>query len=506
MTSNRQIKLGVILSYASIFLNIAAGLIYTPWMVQQIGQSDYGLYTLANSLITLFLVDFGLSSATSKYITQYLAEDNQEKVNNFLGAIYKLYLAIDAVIFLALLVVYFLIDTIYVNLTPAEIEKFKVVYGISATFAVINFPFVTFNGILNSYEKFIQLKLADVIYRILFVLITVIALAKGYGLYALVAIHAIVGLLIILYKFIVIKCATPVKVNLRYSDRKLYQLIFTFSAWVTVATLAQRLIFNITPSILGITANSAAIAVFGVVTTIEGYSYTITNAINGMFMPRISRIYTGENADGQLNTLLINVGKFQFALNGLIVAGFAAIGRQFIFLWMGTEYLEAYYGILLVLIPGLFYNSLQIAETALVVKDKVKYSAVVTLCMGLINVVLSFALSSYIGVIGACISIFAAYTIRAVAMNIIYYKTLRVDIPRFVRKCYCRMSIPVVGTIVFGIGLNYLLEDSGWAMLVLKGILLIIVYLALVFLIGLEKEERIKAMKIFRLKSRETED
>ena len=61
-----QIKFGAILSYVSIAVNIIAGLLYTPWMVNQIGGDDYGLFTIVNSLITLFMVDFGLSAATSR--------------------------------------------------------------------------------------------------------------------------------------------------------------------------------------------------------------------------------------------------------------------------------------------------------------------------------------------------------------------------------------------------------------------------------------------------------
>ena len=67
MSSSKQIKEGAFLSYFSIGVNILSGLLYTPWMVNQIGQSNYGLYTLAHSLISLLLVDFGLSSATARY-------------------------------------------------------------------------------------------------------------------------------------------------------------------------------------------------------------------------------------------------------------------------------------------------------------------------------------------------------------------------------------------------------------------------------------------------------
>ena len=208
MNSSKQIKLGAILSYFAIAFNIIAGLLYTPWMVAQIGKSDYGLYTLANSLITLFLVDFGLGQAVSRYVSKYRAEGDEEKVNKFLGLVYKLYFIIDAAIFVVLLVVFFFIDAIYVNLTPAEIEKFKVVYIISASYAVFNFPFVTFNGILTSYEQFVPLKLADLICKVLTIGMTVIALLCGLGLYALVAVHVVSGLFTLILKFISIKKST----------------------------------------------------------------------------------------------------------------------------------------------------------------------------------------------------------------------------------------------------------------------------------------------------------
>ena len=213
MNASKQIKFGALLSYLSIAFNIISGLLYTPWMVETIGKSQYGLYTLANSVITLFLVDFGLSSATGRYLSKYNAAGDKEGAERFLGAIYKLYLLIDAVILCALTVVFFLIDEIYVNLTPAELEQFKVVYVISALFSVINFPFVTFNGILTAYEQFVPLKLADLFYRAFNIGFTVIALLMGYGLYALVTVHAAVGLLTLVCKYLVIRKAVPVKAS-----------------------------------------------------------------------------------------------------------------------------------------------------------------------------------------------------------------------------------------------------------------------------------------------------
>lgn len=488
--SSRQIKIGIVLSYASIAINIIAGLLYTPWMVRQIGKGNYGLYTLANSLITLFLVDFGLGSATSRYVSKYGAEGKQKKIDDFLGVIYKLYLIIDAVILVTLVIVYCLIDIIYVKLTPEELEKFKVVYIIASIFSVVNFPFVTLNGILNAYEKFIQLKMADIIYRILLVFITVAILLCGYGLYALVAIHAGVGLIVVIYKLMIVNRYTPIKINWHYRERNLYQEIWGFSIWITVSALAQRLIFNITPSILGIVADSKAIAVFGIIVVIEGYTYTITSAINGMFMPRISRIYEKGSTEKDIMPLMLNVGRFLYALNGLIVAGFVTVGKVFIELWMDSTYSEAYYGILLVIIPGLFFNSLQIANTAMVVEKKVKIQAYVAVAMGATNIVLSFVLSSYFGVIGACISICVAYMLRAIVYIIIYQKVMKFNMLRFIKECYVKMSVPLIITIIWGVILNNILIDGGILSLIIKGISVSAVYLIILWFVSMNKDEK----------------
>ena len=494
-----QIKYGAIISYICIAFTILAGLIYTPWMIKQIGKSQYGLYTLASSLITLFLVDFGLSSATARYVSKYHAEGNEDQVRNLLGTIYRLYLIIDAVIFAALAVVFFFLEIIYVKLTPSELEQFKVVYIIAGLFNIVNFPFVTLNGILTAYEKFIQMKLIDLIQKVLVVVLMIIALLAGSGLYALVLVNAFVGIVTIVLKLIAIKRETDVSVNFSYSEKTLSKDIFSFSIWATVATLAQRLIFNITPTILGIVSNTAAIAVFGIVITIEGYAYTITGAINGMFMPKISRIYAEGNGSSEIVPLMISVGRFQYALNGLIIAGFAIIGKSFITLWMSPDYIDAYYGILLVMIPGIFYNSMQIANTTMVVTKNVDLQAKVNVIMGIVNVVLSFILSKRYGVIGASASIFVAYMIRAVGLNVLYYKKLKIDIPLFIKKCYLKMSTPIIATLLVGIPSCRAINLDGWLGLAIQGLTVVILYFLMLALFGLTDAERKNVLIRFRI-------
>ena len=68
LSKNKQIKIGALISYASIAFGIISGILYIPWMIEEIGQSDYGIYTLANSIITLLMIDVGLGAATSRFV------------------------------------------------------------------------------------------------------------------------------------------------------------------------------------------------------------------------------------------------------------------------------------------------------------------------------------------------------------------------------------------------------------------------------------------------------
>ena len=45
-----QLKAGAILSYLNIIINICVGLVYTPFMMRVLGQSEYGLYALIGSV------------------------------------------------------------------------------------------------------------------------------------------------------------------------------------------------------------------------------------------------------------------------------------------------------------------------------------------------------------------------------------------------------------------------------------------------------------------------
>ncbi len=153
--SSKQIKIGGVISYLTIGFTIVSGLLYTPWMISVIGQSNFGLFTLTTSLITMVTIDLGLSQSVTRFVSKYRAEKDSESIRKFLGIAYKLFILLAFVFLLSLLLVYFNVDRIYRELTQNEIEKVKVLLSIAGLYAVFSFPFHPLDGIIVSGEWFI---------------------------------------------------------------------------------------------------------------------------------------------------------------------------------------------------------------------------------------------------------------------------------------------------------------------------------------------------------------
>ena len=484
-----QIKSGAILSYVTLFVSVIIGLLYTPWMISTIGKSDYGLYTLAMSIIGLMAFDFGLGNATTKFITQYLAEGRQDKVDNLLGIIYKLYLALDGLILLVFVVMYFLLPRIYTGLTPAELDRFTNVFVIASFYCVLSFPFIPLNGELTSYEQFVPLKACDLFQRLFIVVTMSICLLMGHGLYALIIVNSLSGIITILLKLFFVKRDTPIKVNFKFWDKGELRSIYTFIIWITIAALSQRLIFNVTPSILGMFADSNEIAVFGIAIVLESYVFMFANAINGMFLPRVSKFFFHEQ-QSEILDLMIKVGRIQIYIIGFICIWFIAFGRHFIDVWMGDGYAGVYLCTILIILPSFFHLPQEIGHTYVIAANKVKKQSYVFVVMGLLNIALSIPMSIHFGSLGVCVSIFIAYMVRTIGLDIIFYKDLHLDVFAFFKASFIKLGPLFLVILATGLLVNYGIHIEGWVGLFIKSAVFVILYVLLCWTLGMNEYEK----------------
>lgn len=492
----KQIGFGAVISYLGLAINIVVSLIYIPWMVETIGNSNYALYTLAISFINLFLIDFGLCAAVTRFVAKYRAEGKADKINEFIVTIEKLYMIIAAAIFAVLFVLYFFVDKIYKGLTPSEIETFKVLYIIVGTYSVVSFPFLPLNGLLEAYERFIESKLCNLFHKIFSVLLVVCLLYLRADVKLLVTANAVGGILTILLKLIVLRRGTEIKLKKCKTDFSFLKEIASFSIWTMVMGLAQRCIFNIAPTVLGIVSNSDEIALFAPASALEGYFYTFSAAVNGLFLATVSR-YVAESKEDRISLLMIKVGRYQFAVLGMIFVCFLVAGKDFMVLWMGEHYEKAALYALLLFVPDILIFSEEIANTAVIAKNKVKEQAIGYIGMAVVCLSLSFLLCGKLGALGSAIAIAASYFFLFVYMNVIYKKHLGLNIGEFFKKCYLSLIIPMVlsGLVGYFVSERFITIGGIWGF-ALKLLFTGIIYI--IFIIpAINSEEKALVKKLF---------
>lgn len=495
LSASQQIRYGSIISYILITINILLGLLYTPWILKTIGSSDYGLYTLAGSLIALFLLDFGMSSAVTRFVAIYRAENKKEKINQFTGMVVRLYFFLMIIISAVLFIAFINIDSIYANLTAEEIDKFKIVFGLTAVCVVLCFPVNICNGILNAYEEYVPLKLTDVFNKIGTVLVTIIILLNNGGLYALILVNEGFNILTFVIKFIAIKQTTDINIDIKYFNWREMSGIFSFSAWTTVTAISQQMIFGLMPSILAMVLNTTAITLFGFANMIEGYVSTITSGINGMFLPMISRVTADRKDAKEVLPLMTKVGRINQSVAAVLLIGILVLGQEFVHVWVGDGYGDLYYCMVLLASPYLVSASQQIASSSIIVMNKIKYTAVINLVTGVMNLVLAYLLAPKTGIIGVCASIALVYWIRIVLSNIVFRCILNIDIMDFFKECHLKLFPAVLASTLLAAAISWAFPWNiqmlgGWVQFAIKVVLVLCVYVLCMWFLGWNRYEK----------------
>lgn len=484
-----SIKKGAIISYIAIFLNIAISFLYTPWMIRKIGVSDYGLYSLVLSFISYFILDFGLNQAIQRFIAKYRAENNEDKVAKMVGITTRVYLIIDMAIFTVLTVMYFFLEGIFTGLTPDELERLKGLYIIAAIFSVLSFMFKPMAGAMMAYEFFVEEKTLEMVNRVGAVVLVCIALALGADVYSLVFINGAVSLLTSICTFYIFKRKSNLDIQWSYFDKRELNNIFSFSMWTFGSGLAQRLRFSLIPSILGVLSNSTEIAIFSLGVSLEGMVFTLSSGLNGLFLPRISRMSQAQSRS-EILQLMVRIGRLQLYLIGLIFSGFLIFGPAFLKLWVGDEFSKAYLVLIFLIVSNIVSLTQSIANDLVYVENEVKNTAIRIFVTSLLGFAIACVLAPRYGAIGCSIGTCIGLCIYQVWINVFYQNKLGIDIGKFFTQCHMKiLPLLVLLTIVSFYILAFFTLDS-WLKLLVAASVYVVIFLIVSYLFLFNKDEK----------------
>ena len=97
----KRLLQGAGFSLSALLVGIIFGLFLTPYLVRSLGEASYGVYALASLFAGWCgLLDFGLTTTTSRYVTSFFTRQDWRGLNEIGSTAIILFGGISALVFL----------------------------------------------------------------------------------------------------------------------------------------------------------------------------------------------------------------------------------------------------------------------------------------------------------------------------------------------------------------------------------------------------------------------
>src|SRR5690554_6360143 len=389
-----------------MFLHIVIGFIYVPLLLHFLGKSQYGLYQLMGSLIAYMAVmDFGLSTTITRYYSRYLAIDDEKNQANILASCGLIYTIITIIILIAGVVIYLNLGKIFSNsLTVNELVQARQIFIIMLINIAITIPSHIFTAVINSYERFIFIRLLSIIQTTLQPFVIIAVMYYKADVIGLVIVQTLFNMITIAIKGYYSFNKLRIKIKLYFLDKPLVKEIIAFSFYIFLNMVIDQIYWKTDQIILGIISGTSAVAVYSIASQLDSYYIRFSSNINNVFLPRISAISAKTKDMSEINQIFNKVGRIQFAIMSLILTGFVLYGKEFIGFWAGKDFTPAYYMALIVMIPLLVPLIENMGIIILQAKNKHSFRSKVYLMIAVLNIILTIPLAKLYGGIGCAVA------------------------------------------------------------------------------------------------------
>ena len=487
-----QLKAGAALNYVVILLNTAVGLLYTPYMLRMMGQSEYGLYSLVASVIAyLTVLDLGLGNAVIRYTAKFRAEGKTKEQYEMFGMFLALYSIISVVALIGGMGLYLNVDRMFGGtMTEIELSHARIMMLILVFNLVVTFPMSIFGSIMSAYERFVFPKVINIIRIILNTVVMIVLLEMGYKAIAMVIIQTLFNVATLVINYLYCKYRLQIKIQFAKIQWGFLREVAIYSFWIFLNVIMDRVYWSTGQFILGIVAGTAAIAVFAVAIQLHSMYMQFSTAISSVFLPKVTGMVTLRNNEAEISELFIKTGRIQNIIMSMILFGFITFGRAFIALWAGPEYNDAY------IIACLFFISLYIpliqnlGITILQARNQMKFRSLLYIGIAAVALVLQYYFAKMWGGIGCAVAISGALFIgQGVIMNIYYKVRQGIDIKKFWKEIAKMNIVPLIMSACFMYAIYDAPIDS-WLTLALWMGLYAIMYIAVLYKFSMNKYER----------------
>lgn len=489
---SRERRNGVMLSYCSIAIRNIVALLLIPFIINHLGVSDYGIYSLVSALAGyLIVLEFGLANTTIRFLSVYKANNDKVKEAEFISSIIVIYGALALFVGgVGLVVWYKLPDIFSYSLSAAEISLLESAFLVLLVNVVITLMSNSLTGIISSYQRFRFQKTTEILVFIARCISVVVCLEWGFGVLAIVIIDTITNLLHSAIRFIYIKRNIDICFQAKLPDKATLKEIFVYASFIALNVIVNQINWRVDNLIIGTLTNSKTLGIFNIGSQLVFSFIAFASAISNIFTPKIVQMVKQNVSHAVLMAQLCSIGRFQMIVLGYIFVIFTVFGELFIDLFVGAEFSEAFLVALIPMVPFIFVLAQTSTNAVLQALNKHKVRSLLLLGTAFANVVVSIILVKKLGMIGAVWgTAIALFVGELLLVNIYLYREVGLNMLHFYQQLL-RYSMPVMllSMPLAFVFFNYL--PATWFGLILGCFFTGFIYLVLSYFLSLMPLER----------------
>lgn len=437
MIANQR-KAGAVLSYLSLLVNAAVSFVYVPILLGSLSTSEYGVYELIGSVIAyLSVMDAGLSTTLSRFYVSTSVSRGKHELENLLSMTRVIYLLLTAVAVMVGIAIYWMIDPLFSSsFSTSELDLARQMMILVIANCAIVLPGNWFLAIINAEERFVFARALSIVKYVSQVLAVVVVLHFRSSAMAVLAVQVLANVLSILAYALFVKTKLRVRGKLHRWDWRLAGSLLSFSFFILLNMVFDQIFWKTGQVVLGAVVGASAVAVYGIVCKVITAAYMqVSTGVTSVFLPKLTAISARTGSMEEINALFNRIGRIQAILVWGVCAAFVVLGKDFIFLWAGPEFSDAYVSIAILML-GLSIALIQnLGISVLQAKNKMGFRASLYTVLAVLDVFISIPVSARYGVVGcAIVAAVLLFVGTGPIMNMYYYKALHIDIPGFYKQ------------------------------------------------------------------------
>lgn len=390
-------------SWLGLAVNVATGIVISPYILHKLGDEAFGLWALVFSVTGYYgLFDFGIRSSIVRYVARYSATDDRDQLNQVVSTSLASY-SVVCLLVLALTALGGLYIDRIIHVDAAYSATARLLFWMVGSALALGFPMGVFAGVLEGLQKFYLINSVNIISTLLRAALIILVLNRGRGLLTVAAITVALPLLNQCCNAFNVFRLSHIRVAWHFVSGSTFRHLFNYGSVTFMIAIAGNLRFRTDEVVIGSVMSAAAITPFTIGARIVDYATGVVESLAQVFTPMSSH-FDAKGDTQRLRSIFIAGNRACALVIFPICVGLTVLGKSVIQIWMGAKYVPLSYPVLLILLSTCTLRMSQATTNRILFgMARHKMLALVVLSEGIANLILSIFLTRWYGVVGCAL-------------------------------------------------------------------------------------------------------